>query len=478
MPGRFLSVFRPITKVMPEVKAPDRRIPFREKLIWTALVLVIYFVLTEIPLFGVTVSSSQGGDPYYYLRVIFASSRGSLMELGIQPIVTAGLITQLLSSSRLIQFDNKSAEDRGLLAGATKFVIILMTSALAVAYIISGAYGTLSLPAMAAIFMQLFFVGLIVMLMDELLQKGWGLGSGISLFIAAGVAQKIFWDLFSPLPYEQNGNVLGSIIAYIQSLFRGASPLIAFVTRSSADAPTMLGLMVTIAVFVLVTYLQALRVEIPISYAKYRGFRGRYPVNLLYVSNLPVILVSSLFMDIYFFIQIIETRLNPLNDNPLLSWLGTFSSQSSGTPQAVSGLAYYITAPHNLSQFLADPVRALIYAALIIGLCGLFAMIWLQVSGMDPASVAQQLVDSGLQIPGFRRSVRPIQSVLERYIPTVAVLGGLIVGAVASFSDFFGAYGTGTGILLTVGIIYQYYQTIAKEQASELFPALRRFIGE
>ena len=114
----------------------------------------------------------------------------------------------------------------------------------------------------------------------------------------------------------------------------------------------------------------------------------------------------------------------------------------------------------------------------MIGLCGLFAMIWLQVSGMDPASVAQQLVDSGLQIPGFRRSVRPIQSVLERYIPTVAILGGLIVGAVASFSNFFGAYGTGTGILLTVGIIYQYYQTIAKEQALELFPLLRRFVGE
>lgn len=95
-----------------------------------------------------------------------------------------------------------------------------------------------------------------------------------------------------------------------------------------------------------------------------------------------------------------------------------------------------------------------------------------------PASVAQQLVDSGLQIPGFRRSVKPMQTVLERYIPTVAVLGGLIVGIVASFSDFFGAYGTGTGILLTVGIIYQYYQTIAKEQASELYPFLRRFMGE
>jgi len=226
-------------------------------------------------------------------------------------------------------------------------------------------------------------------------------------------------------------------------------------------------------VFIIVMYLQDLRVEMPISYAKFRGFRGRYPVNLLYVSNLPLILVSSLFMDIYFFIQITWSRLNPLNDNPWLNWLGTFKDNN-----AVGGLAYYITSPRNLTQFLHDPIRAFVYAGLLIGLCGLFAMIWLAVSGMDPASVAQQLVDSGLQIPGFRRSVRPIQSVLERYIPTVSILGGLIIGAVAAFSDFFGAYGTGTGILLTVGIIYQYYQTIAREQATELFPLLRRFMGE
>ncbi|MCJ7632249.1 preprotein translocase subunit SecY, partial [Candidatus Bathyarchaeota archaeon] len=235
MPGRFLNLFRPITKVMPEVTPPDRRIPFRERLIWTALVLIAYLLMTEIPLFGVTRSSSQG-DPYFYLRVIFASSRGSLMELGIQPIVTAGLLTQLLGSSGLIQFDNKSSEDRGLLAGATKFVTIMMTSVLAIAYLGSGSYGTsLSLAATLSIFLQLFSAGLLLMLLDELLQKGWGLGSGISLFIAAGVAQKIFWDLLSPLPYESNGNALGSLIAYFQSIFRGESPLTSFVTRSTAD---------------------------------------------------------------------------------------------------------------------------------------------------------------------------------------------------------------------------------------------------
>ncbi len=471
MPGRFLSVFRPVARVMPEVKMPERRVAFNEKLLWTALVVVSYFVLSEISIFGAV---RQGGDPYYYLRVIFASSRGSLMELGIQPIVTSGIITQLLSSSGLIGFDNKVSEDREILAGITKFFAILMTGLLATAYILSGVYGTgISPIMMVAIFAQLFMVGILVILLDELLQKGWGIGSGISLFIAGGVAQKIIWDLFAPLPFEENGNVLGSIIAYFQSVLRGESPLTTFLSRSRADAPTMLGLVVTITVFAVVIYLEALKVDIPISYAKYRGFRGQYPVKFLYVSNIPVILVSSLFMDVYFVAQIVWSRFNAAADNLWLNWLGIFKDN-----EPISGLAYYMTSPRNLESFLADPLRGLVYSGLLITLCVVFAIIWLQVSGMDPASVAEQLMDSGLQIPGFRRSVKPIQSVLERYIPTVAVLGSIAVGVVASFSDFFGAYGTGMGILLTVGILYQVYQAMAQEQMYEMFPLLRRFIGE
>jgi len=183
--------------------------------------------------------------------------------------------------------------------------------------------------------------------------------------------------------------------------------------------------------------------------------------------------VSSLFMDVYFIAQIVWSRFNAVGDNLWLNWLGIFKDN-----EPVSGLAYYMTSPRNLTSFLADPLRGLVYSGLLVALCVLFAIIWLQVSGMDPASVAEQLMDSGLQIPGFRRSVKPIQSVLERYIPTVAVLGSIAVGVVASFSDFFGAYGTGMGILLTVGILYQVYQAIAQEQMWEMFPLLRRFIGE
>ena len=137
----------------------------------------------------------------------------------------------------------------------------------------------------------------------------------------------------------------------------------------------------------------------------------------------------------------------------------------------------YLTSPRNFQQFLSDPLRSFIYAGLMVGACAFFALVWLEVSGMDSRSVAQQLVDSGMQISGFRRSVGPIQTVLERYIPTVTILGALTVGFVASFSDFFGVFGTGMGILLTVGIMQQLYQQMAKEQMMDMFPLMGRLFG-
>ncbi len=190
MPGRFLSLFKPIGRILPEIKKPERKVSFNEKIFWTALVLVIFLVMTEIPLYGVAQSAS---DQFGQLRVIFASNRGTLMELGIGPIVTAGLILQLLAGSSIIKCDMSNSEDRGLFTSASKVFTIILTGIQAGAYILSGMYGpSLSGPVILVIFAQLIITGVVVMLMDELVQKGWGLGSGISLFIMAGVAQNHF----------------------------------------------------------------------------------------------------------------------------------------------------------------------------------------------------------------------------------------------------------------------------------------------
>jgi len=139
---------------------------------------------------------------------------------------------------------------------------------------------------------------------------------------------------------------------------------------------------------------------------------------------------------------------------------------------------YYVVPPHNLSGVLADPVRAGVYALLLIVFCVFFAVTWVEVGGMDANTVAKQLLDSGMQIEGFRRSQIPIRQLLLRYIPVVTILGAIIIGVIAASADFLGAFGSGTGILLTVGIIEQYYQILVRERITELYPAARAFLGE
>ena len=216
---RFIELFRPLGRYVLEVSPPQKKVSFNEKLLWTGMALIIYFIMSEVPLYGMGAGEA---DPFGALRVIFASKRGTLMELGIGPIVTAGLILQILSGSKMIDLDMKDPGDRALFTTASKVLSVVMILFEALAFIIGGVYGNLTPQAKLVILIQLMAAGIVVMLLDELLQKGWGFGSGISLFIAAGVAQTIWWSAFAPLGPLSDGKYLGAVLAFVQSLQRGS----------------------------------------------------------------------------------------------------------------------------------------------------------------------------------------------------------------------------------------------------------------
>jgi len=484
MAGRFLKAFKPISRFMPEIKAPERKVGFNEKIFWTLLALAIYLVMAEIPLYGIT---ANAGWDLAALRVIFASNRGTLMELGIGPIVTAGIILQLLGGSGIIELDMGNPEDRGLFTGASKFFSIVLTGVQASAYLIGGVYGQLAPTVSLVIFLELLSAGVIVMLLDEMVQKGWGFGSGISLFILAGVAQGILWDMFSPAPLGA-GESLGLFVTLAQKLLSGGSIASLWIRQSTTSTgalgtayPGIIGFIATLIVFLIVIYAEGVRVELPVSHADYRGFRSRYPIKLLYVSNLPVIFASALFANVYFFAQLFwSMNGQPApGKNPWLDILGQFTIPSGSTqPQPVGGLVHYVLAPRSILEVAADPIRAAAYVGILVAFCVVFSLTWLEVGGLGPSAVAKQLVDSGMHVPGYRRSGKPIETLLKRYITPVTILGGIIVGVIAGMADFFGVFGSGMGILLSVGIIYQYYQLLIQERAAEMFPAFRRVLGE
>jgi preprotein translocase SecY subunit len=444
----------------------------------------------ETPIFGVPRTGTTS-DPFGPLRVIFASQRGTLVELGIGPIVTAGLILQVLSGSKMINVDFTNPQDRALFTGASKVLSVVMTIFEGVAFLVGGAYNSGgSAPSINADFLiiiQLVFAGVIIILLDEMLQKNWGFGSGISLFIAAGVCQTIIWDAIGPIGPVSDGGYLGAILAFFQALLKPSFSFSSLTSWQGAlirqgNLPDMLGLLTTVIVLIIIIYLNGLRVEVPVSYARYRGYRGQFPIKLFYVSNIPVIFAAALFGNIYFIGQLIFNRYNPTCGN---FWLGLIPGcyvTEPNTQQLVptKGLAYYTFAPRQLgglSGVFSDPIRATVYLVIFVVTCVFFAVTWVEVGGMDSKTVAKQLIDSGMQVEGFRRSGVPIRQILDRYIPTVTVLGGIIIGVIAAGADFLGAFGTGTGILLTVGIIEQYYEILVKERITEIYPGVKSILG-
>ena len=503
MASKFLQVLRPFMSITPEVVKPKKEVKFNEKVLWTFGCLIIYFIMSALPIYGVATQQGQA-DPFEFLRTIMASQRGTLAELGIGPIVTAGLILQILVGSKIINVDMGDPEERALYTGAQKVLSVFMTIFEGAAYIIGGAYGKiggstgLSNQTVILIMTQLLAAGIAIILLDEMIQKGWGLGSGISLFIAGGVASQIFWHAF----YIGNlnvpdGHALGTVTAFIQIAISSKGPLGAIgelTLRPSLPTGSIVAVAATILVFLVVIWFESMRVEIPVSYSEHRGFRGKYPIKLLYTSNIPVILVSAVFADIYFIAQMLY---NVQPHNAFVQILGTFTTNvATQQNQPSGGLVYFLTPPRgiignggviptgpndwyaiNFAQLTQTIPRAIVYGSAMIILSIFFSRMWIETAGMAPKDVSQQLLDAGMQIPGWRRSKKTIEKRLEMYIPAAALLGGLFIGILAAFADFLGALGTGTGILLSVSIMRQYFDILIKERAAEMHPAIRDFLG-
>jgi protein transport protein SEC61 subunit alpha len=499
MAGKFLKFFSPFVKALPEVKQPQREVSFREKFIWTALVLIIYLILSNIPLYGVNVEEST--DYFYWLRVILASQRGTLTELGIGPIVTSGLIMQLLLGSRIINVNMADPYDRAMFSGAQKVLAVFLTIFNSVAYILGGAFGPLyeiGIGGAFLIFFQLLFAGIIIILLDELLQKGWGLGSGVSLFIAAGVAGQVFWNAFSfvptPLPVDGgDGLPRGVIVAFFTALFdsdpNNLEQLGGLVWRFGTY-PSLVGILTTTLILFIVVWFESTRVEIPLAYRGTRGFKGKYPMKLLYVSNIPVILVNALYANFLFFGQLLagpESGLR-LSQGGLIPdfWvnlIGIFRVEQGTGPVAgtqlvpIGGLIYYFTPPLGPLEVIGDPVRAIIYLVVFIVLCILLGRVWVEVSGLAPRDIAGQIIDSKMHVPGFRSSSKIIERILKRYIPTLVILNGIIIACLSFTADSLRALSSGTGLLIAIGIIHQYGETIAKELAASQYPGMRAMLG-
>lgn len=454
---------------IPQVPKPKKKLSLQVRLAWCGLALFIYMIMSQTPLYGAT---TPAFDFLAFARVIFASQQGTLTELGIGPIVTAGLLMQLLKGSEIFKLDFKKPEDRTLFQTATKLVTYIVIVAESILYGISVYGPGLPSPEVGYILIgQLMAASIIIMLLDELIQKGWGLGSGISLFIMAGVTQQILWSLFSPIPAGDGGTV--GVIPYLgTSLVQGD---ILDVFFRSNQLPSIFGLFLTAGILLILVYTQGIKVEIPIISTKYRGFSAVYPIKMMYVSNIPVILASALTANAVFMGQLFWANYNPGNNNAFMNFIAMFDPTSPSTP--IGGILYYITPPRGLDVAALDPMRAVIYVLFMIGIVVLFGRLWVELGGLSAKTAAKNLLDADVQVPGFRRSNQPVENLLQKYIPSVTIIGSMILGILAGASDVLGVFGSGIGMLLMVDILINYYNLLIKEQVETVMPKLGALLG-
>jgi preprotein translocase subunit SecY len=484
----------PLLNRLPAVKRPEGHVHFKKKLGWTLGILVLYFVLANIPLFGLDKNSI---DLFELYRAFFAGASGSLMVLGIGPIVTASIVLQLLVGANVIKMDLTDPHQQALFQGLQKLMVFVMVILEALPQILGGFMkadaalaGTLGVSVSfitLLLFIQVCIGGILILYMDEIVSK-WGIGSGVGMFIIAGVSQQIVQGIFN-WKTDNTGAPIGIIPKWVWMAGPNSGIDLNYIMTSPLQFLVhagILALISTVIIYLMVVYVESTRIEIPLAHAAVRGARGRFPVKLIYASVLPMILVRALQANIQMVGLILSSR--------GFTFLGHYEQ---GTP--VGGLMYYLSpingpsdwipsllGPRFTSLGVAEPAiwQIILHVftdafMLIIG--GIvFALFWIETTGMGAKNVAEKIQKSGMQIPGYRRSSGTLERVMQRYIPKVTVIGGAFIGVLTLIASLLGTLGGagGTGLLLTVSIMYRLYEDIASQQMMEMHPMMRSFFGK
>ena len=503
---RFVDVYPTITK-------PERHVRFNEKMWTTTFVLIIYFAMTNVMLYGL---SGQALDLFSGFRSIMAGASGTIMHLGIGPIVTGSIIMQLFAGAKIIRLDLSNSDDKAMYQGVQKLLVLIMIPIES----IPQTYGFLDPQeflidtyglgwANFVIVAQLFAGSYLVFLLDELVSK-WGIGSGISLFIAAGVAQSTFVGTLSPLP------TTSGVPYSLQNPPSGTLPMIFYMFREATNGEMIsnngfeqillthvnpvAALFSSVVVFLVVAFAESSKLELPLTHGKVRGHRGKYPIRLVYASNIPVILMAALLANINMFSLLFWSH-PTLSQTPILGREGWMSASQyigtyeAGQTTASGGFAWYASMVNGVNDWLLPVlnqqgdvfghsltqimVHVIFYVALMTVGSMVFAKFWIDTTNMGTKDVAKQIERTGMQIPGFRKNPKILEKILENYIPPVTYFSGAFVGLLAAGADLLGTVGnaSGTGLLLAVGIILRTYEQIQKEQAMEMHPMIRQFFG-
>ena len=451
--------FVDILKHLPEVKDPvEKKLSFNDKLKWTLIILVAFFVMANVSLYGLSKNSLQN---FEFLAVVLGTDFGSIISLGIGPIVMASIILQLLVGSKIFDIDTSTAEGKKFFQGIQRLLVFFFILFEAMIYVYMK--GLEAAPGLAPlVIFQLVLGGLAIFFMDEVCNK-YGFGSGVSLFIAAGVGWRLITASFGFIGPTGQVQASGKVISLVLSLINA---------DSQGTLLALAAILATVILFLIVVWAQSLKIEIPLSYDRLRGYTVKWPLQFFYASNIPVILTAALVANLQLFGILLQ------------NWLGhatIFANVVNGVP--ASGFLYWISSSNIVERIIQGSWEISLigqtigHVAFFVFFSAIFSVFWVKTSGMDASSQAENILKSGLQIPGFRKDTRVLESILSRYIMPLTIMGGVCIGLLASLADVTGALVGGTALLLGITIMFQFYQNIAQQHAMDMNPALKKMMG-
>lgn len=470
-----MEALDPILERLLTVQRPKRPLPLSTRLMWTALAAVVYTLMTITPLWGIQRTAPTGAVATIFynplVSTIFGSTFGTWAQLGIGPIVIAGIIMEILQFSNLLPFDLEDKRDRLRFSAFQKLLALILAAGEASATIAMGAFGPLAPIQAAAVVVQLLVATQIIILLDDMIAKGWGFGgSAVNLIILLSITRTLFVDLFSwNMPTYPNVNPadnpamqlpLGFVPALAVAIYNtiyGTGPgllALAFRQVGTLALPDIVSLAATLALAYILVYIEQMHVNIPTAYTQYWGFRINIPLRFMYVSVIPIIFTA--------YSLILAEQI-----------IAGFAALTGGISPALAVLLTAMTPARILSpDYVA--IHIILYAAL----AAIFAWLWGQIGGIGPDEYAKSLVESGLHIPGFRQSEKIVAKILRRPINTLILLSGLMAGTLAAIGDIFGVWGSGIGLILLVEIGLGYYTQIVQEGLMEVYPGLKRVLSK
>uniref|UniRef100_A0A0E0JCD0 Translocon Sec61/SecY plug domain-containing protein n=1 Tax=Oryza nivara TaxID=4536 RepID=A0A0E0JCD0_ORYNI len=387
----------------------EAAVPFRGQVRNTAAAsLLLLLSLSHVPLYAG--AGDADPDPLLWARPLLAAPRGTVMELGVAPVVTSWVVVRLLNALLFDSDSSTTVASCELLARCLAYVTnasrLVIGIAAALGMCGSGEAGNATL-----VVLQLFAGGVVVVLADLLHETGYGVEgvSAASLLVATNACERAVSHLFSPVKLR---------LAGAGPEFEG--PVFAVTHRVAAATPS-----------------------------PRRGTDEFVPIKLLYTSAMPIMLHAAA-VSAFCVLHLHSSG----GGGFVVNLLGRWKDAGGGAAYPVGGLAYYVTPP---SKLLVDPGlihELLIHSVFVVASCTLLSMAWAEASRSSAREFRTRVIGTGYFV--WDETSRRI----DRVIPAAAAVGGFAVGGLAVYAGAVGAIGeAGPELLFAVLVIKNLAET-------------------